>query len=285
MTASAGSAGVESTLCTRISSPTIATRSVNVPPVSIPTSIGPPSLPLHGALSRILKLSGFFAASNAAMPSSSAKVAIDQRSRIDFACRQGVERGLKPAASRADHSDFIHDDRREVKFGSGGRSALQYDSSARADQFDRAAKAGFASTAIDHDVEFVAQSRFFGGLESELSQPCEFFPMMSRDDRQILLAFEHERDERAEPAVAEHHNRLIPREMSLLENFVRRRERLDEHRNVVGNRIGNRNQVDVGEPEDIPRRRRRARGFRARCDSGNGARGRRSTSCTGRIRH
>ncbi len=39
--------------------------------------------------------------------------------------------------------------------------------------------------------------------------------------------------------------------MDLLENFVRRRERLDEHRGVVGNRIRNRDQVDVGQPKEF----------------------------------
>ncbi len=103
----------------------------------------------------------------------------------------------------------------------------------------------FASGAIDHDVKFIAQSRFYGSLESELGQSREFLPVMPRYNRQILLALEGKSDERAETAVAEHHYRLISREMGLLENLVRRRERLDEHRHVVGNRIGNRNQVDV----------------------------------------
>src|SRR5277367_936332 len=74
---------------------------------------------------------------------------------------------------------------------------------------------------------------------------------MARYDREILLALEHESDQRAEPAVAEHHYRLIAREMSLLENLVRRRERLDEHRNIVGDRIGNWNQVDVWESKEF----------------------------------
>ena len=255
-----------------------------MPPVSIPTSIGAPLAPFHDTFSRILKLSGFFAASKAAIPSSSVKVWIDQRARIDFAGRQGVERGLKSAASRADHGDFIYHNRREVKFGRGGRGALQYDSSAWADQFDCAPKAGFASTAIDHDVEFVAQSGFFGGLESELGHPREFLPMMSRHDRQILLALEREGDERAKPAVAENHYRLISREMRLLENLVRRREGLDEHRDVVGDRIGNRNQVDVGELEIF------RESAVASEDSEHGAigavtrRGQRSTPRIGRIR-
>ena len=81
------------------------------------------------------------------------------------------ERGLKPAASRADYSDFIYDDRREVDFSGRGCGALQYDRSARADQFDCALKAGFASTALDHDVEFIAQRRFFGGVQPEVSEP------------------------------------------------------------------------------------------------------------------
>src|SRR5271154_6995767 len=118
MTASAGSAGVESTLCTRISSPTIATRSVNVPPVSIPTIIGTPRRrftlsPSHDALSRILKLRGSVAASKAA--------------RIDLARGECVERGLKPAASRADHRNFVHYNRREVDLSGRGHGALQYD--------------------------------------------------------------------------------------------------------------------------------------------------------------
>src|SRR5277367_6228883 len=73
--------------------------------------------------------------------------------------------------------------------------------------------------------------------------------MMSRYNRNVLLALERQRYQCAEPSVAENYYRLIPRQMSLLEYFVRSRERLDEHRDVIGDRIGNRNQVDIGKAE------------------------------------
>src|ERR1700722_14382881 len=101
-----GSAGVESTLCTRISFslPTIATRSVNVPPVSIPTSTV--SLPRFFTASRraqqnfeIERVLRGFERGDVIVEREGP---VDQRARIDFACREGVERGPKSAASRAD---------------------------------------------------------------------------------------------------------------------------------------------------------------------------------------
>ncbi len=107
--------------------------------------------------------------------------------------------------------------------------------------------------------------------------------MMSRDNRQILLALERQRDNRAQPAVADDDDSLIARQMNLLEDLIRGSQRFDEDRDVVRNRIGNRNQVDVGQPQEIRKGAVAARGFQARCDSDNGARGRRSTSRIGRI--
>src|SRR5208337_4744147 len=139
------------------------------------------------------------------------KGAVDQRARIDPACHARVESRLKAAASRTDHCDFIHHDRREIDFSRRSRCALQYDLSARPHEFYRAAKTGLASAAIDRHVEFVPQRILFRSLEAELSQPRELFPMMSRDNRQILLALERERDNRAEPAVAHDDDSLIAR--------------------------------------------------------------------------
>src|SRR5271170_2659041 len=105
MTASAGSAGVESTLCTRISPPMIATRSVKVPPVSTPTRIGPPRLCFTASWRsqqdfEVERICGGFEGGEAVVER---ETPVDQRARIDFARGERVERGLKPAASRADH--------------------------------------------------------------------------------------------------------------------------------------------------------------------------------------
>ena len=171
--------------------------------------------PFHDAFNNILKLSGFFAASKAAMPSSSAKVPSISK-YVDQSClRERVESRLKAAASRADHGDFVHHDRREIDFSRRSRGALQYDLSARTHEFHRAAKTGLTSAAIDRHVEFVPQRRLFRSLESELSEPREFFPMMSRDNRHIVLALERQRDNRTEPSVADDDNSLIARQMNL----------------------------------------------------------------------
>src|SRR5271156_2435610 len=135
MTASAGSAGGESPFCTRISLPMIATRSVKVPPVSIPTIIAPRlrcftvsrRSQQYFEIGRILRR---FEGGDALVER---KTAVDQRARIDFTCRECVERGLKTAASRSDHGDFVDDDRRQIDFSRGRRGALQNDLSARAD--------------------------------------------------------------------------------------------------------------------------------------------------------
>src|SRR5580692_4624320 len=75
--------------------------------------------------------------------------------------------------------------------------------------------------------------------------------MMSRDNRQILLALERQRDNCAQTAVTDDDDSLIARQMNLLEDLIRSCQRLDEDRDVVRNRIGNRNQVEVREPQEI----------------------------------
>ena len=60
---------------------------------------------------------------------------------------------------------------------------------------------------------------------------------------------QRERDRRAKASVAEDRDAVVAREMSLLEDLIRGRERLDEDRQLVGDRIGNRDQIRVGQRE------------------------------------
>ena len=72
------------------------------------------------------------------------------------------------------------------------------------------AKAVAAPGAIDHDVEFAAQRKFAG--ESRVrahASRSSFSAMVSRDDRRDTSRLERQRDHRAEPAVAQNHDRSV----------------------------------------------------------------------------
>src|SRR5208282_2110957 len=50
---------------------------------------------------------------------------------------------------------------------------------------------------------------------------------------------------------AQHGDGTIVRNMKLLENFVSSGQRLREHRQLIGNRIGNREQILIGQPDEL----------------------------------
>ena len=73
--------------------------------------------------------------------------------------------------------------------------------------------------------------------------------MASGEHRCVILRAKYYRDERAEPSVTEHGDCLIALNADLLEDLVGSRGRLDESSKLVGYRVGQGDQVFVGQPE------------------------------------
>src|SRR5258708_36240317 len=90
---------------------------------------------------------------------------------------------------------------------------------------------------------------------------------MARDQRNIFLAPQNERDQGAQSAVTHHDDRLVPAQVNLLQDLVRGGDRLGEDRNLIRNGIGHRNQIRVGQRKKLRKR------TVASEDSKHGARG------------
>src|SRR6266851_4980271 len=73
--------------------------------------------------------------------------------------------------------------------------------------------------------------------------------MMAAHYRIVAFGLEHECDDRAQAAVAEHGDFLVTPYFGLLENFVGGGNRLGENRKLVGNRVRKRREVAIRQRE------------------------------------
>ena len=73
--------------------------------------------------------------------------------------------------------------------------------------------------------------------------------MMAAHDRRVLIGLQHHRDDRAETAVAKHGDSRVARDTGLLEDFAGGGDRLGKDRDLVGHRIGHREQIAIREAQ------------------------------------
>src|SRR5262249_37990287 len=143
---------------------------------------------------------------------------------------------------------------RQVERCARSRRALEDYRAARPHQLEGPVKPGAVARAIDYHVEARVELVFKLYFKSERSQAVELVAMMPLEHGRVALGMEHDCGECAQASVAEHRNPVVSAQFGLLENSVDRSERLDEDAELVGYRVGKRNQVSVREPQEFGER-------------------------------